>query len=294
MKNGKQTILVVDDTKTNIDIIIELLGSEYDIVVSLEGESALSAVHENDVDLILLDIMMPKMNGFEVCGILKEDIRTKDIPILFLSAKTDEESIEKAYEIGGIDYITKPFRARELLARVKTQIRVKELIEYLAFISSHDEMTGIYNRRKFFELGKKKFEQDSENLYAVMIDIDKFKHINDTYGHPTGDKVIKVAAKTIAKHLPKEAIFGRLGGEEFGVVCIHSSSENVKKHIETIREAVENLELSTDNGDIIKFTISEGVAKAAKDMKSLDELLKKADDAMYEAKGKGRNRVIFR
>lgn len=294
MKNLKKTILIVDDTETNIDILLELLGEKYDVIVALDGVSALEIVDENQVDLILLDIMMPQIDGYEVCGRLKSKESSLNIPIIFITARDDENSIEKAYEAGALDYITKPFKAIELLARVNVQLKVKELINHLDFISSYDEMTGIYNRRKFFELSEKKFVQNKSDLYAVMIDIDKFKNINDNYGHPMGDNVIKLVAKTISKQLSDDAIFGRLGGEEFAIVCNYSSSSGVVENIEKIREAIENLEIISDNGDSIKFTISEGVAKASQETKNLDELLKYADMSLYEAKGLGRNRVIFR
>lgn len=294
MKNLKKTILIVDDTETNIDILLELLGEKYDVIVALDGVSALEIVDENQVDLILLDIMMPQIDGYEVCKRLKSKESSSNIPIIFITARDDENSIEKAYEAGALDYITKPFKAIELLARVNVQLKVKELINHLDFISSYDEMTGIYNRRKFFELSEKKFVQNKSDLYAVMIDIDKFKNINDNYGHPMGDNVIKLVAKTISKQLSDDAIFGRLGGEEFAIVCNYSSSSGVVENIEKIREAIENLEIISDNGDSIKFTISEGVAKASQETKNLDELLKYADMSLYEAKGLGRNRVIFR
>ncbi|QOY52404.1 diguanylate cyclase [Candidatus Sulfurimonas baltica] len=294
MKDNKKTILIVDDTETNIDILLELLGDEYDVMVSLDGKSALEIVNEDDIDLILLDIMMPDMDGYEVCEILKANAKSANIPVIFITAKTDEASIEKAYDVGAVDYITKPFKPRELLARVKTQLKVKELINNLEFIASHDSMTGVYNRRKFFELANEKFKDKADDLYAVMIDIDNFKPINDMYGHPTGDKVIKLVATTIKNNIRAEAIFARLGGEEFVIICNSPSQELIKSHIENIRELIESLEVLSDDKKSIKFTISEGLAKASSDMKSLDELLKKADSALYEAKGSGRNKVVFR
>jgi two-component system glycerol uptake and utilization response regulator len=294
MEKRKKTVLIVDDTKTNIDILLNLLGEKYDIVVALDGKSALESLEESSVDLILLDIMMPGIDGYEVCRRLKSNEKTSDIPVIFVTARDDEDSIERAYEIGAIDYITKPFKPVELLARINTQLRVKELIEHLNFISSHDEMTGIYNRRKFFELSEKKFAQNKKDMYAVMIDIDKFKNINDNYGHPMGDRVIKLVTKTIASFISGDAVFGRIGGEEFCIVCNYASSNSVVENIEKIREAVEELEIISDCGESIKFTISEGVAKASQETKNLDELLKYADMSLYEAKGLGRNRVIFR
>ena len=293
MENSKNTLLIVDDTETNIDILVELLGNKYDVIVALDGEGALEAVHENRVDLILLDIMMPVMNGYEVCRRLKEKESTRDIPVIFISAKDDEESILSAYAEGAIDYITKPFKPLELLARVTTQLRVKELIEHLDYISSYDQMSGVYNRRKFFELSQKKFLQSQNNLYAVMIDIDNFKSINDTHGHPDGDKVIHFAAQTIYKNLEDGSIFGRLGGEEFAIICTDSSKQDFMDSMQMIREVIEKLEVISGRGERIKFTISLGVAKVATETQSLDELLKKADRALYEAKDLGRNRVVF-
>jgi len=294
MVSKKHTVLIVDDTESNIDILLELLGSEYDILVSLDGENALHIVENEKIDLILLDIMMPGLDGYEVCHILKSKPDTEDIPVIFITAKTDEDSIEKAYEVGGIDYVTKPFKPRELTARVKTQLKITDLMHHLENIASYDEMTGIYNRRKFFELSLKRFKERTESLFGVMIDIDNFKNINDSYGHDIGDKMIKAVTRTINEHLHEEAIFGRIGGEEFAILCNLASKETILSIIEEIRVDIENLEILTQDGDVVKCTISEGVAEKTVDISSLDELLKQADLALYEAKGEGRNRVIFR
>jgi diguanylate cyclase (GGDEF)-like protein len=293
MIDTKPTILIVDDTETNIDILLDLL-SDYDVTVATDGYGALEIAKDDKPALILLDIMMPDMDGYEVCKKLQSDSDTKDIPVIFITAKTDEDSIEKAYATGGIDYITKPFKPRELIARVKTQLKLRELINHLDFIASFDQMTGIYNRRKFFELSTQRFSKSKEDLYGVMIDIDKFKLINDTYGHPVGDEVIKKVAITINDYILDSTIFGRMGGEEFALICHATSKEEVVKKIEEIRELIEKLEIITDDGSVVTCTISEGVSKASESVNSIDLLLKEADKALYEAKGKGRNRVIFR
>ena len=290
MRENKATILIVDDTETNIDILLGLLGN-YDVAVATDGKTALNIIKNDDIDLVLLDIMMPEMDGYDVCLELKKYKQT--IPVIFITARTDEDSIEKAYDVGGDDYITKPFKPRELMARVKTQLKIKELIYNLEYIASYDQMTGIYNRRKFFKLANEKFE-NCDDLYAVMIDIDKFKLVNDTYGHATGDEVIKKVAKTIDDFLSSNAIFGRLGGEEFAIVTHSITYNKVEEKIEIIRQKIQDLEVISDSGDIIKFTISEGVAKKIAKTQNLDELLKEADKALYEAKGEGRNRVVFR
>jgi diguanylate cyclase (GGDEF)-like protein len=292
---NKSTILVVDDTETNVDLLLELLSDIYEVKVALDGVSAINIANEEKIDLILLDIMMPNMDGYDVCKILKNNQNTKDIPIIFITAKTDEDSIDKAYEAGGIDYVSKPFKPLELLARVKTNLKIKTLIEHLEFISSYDTLTDVYNRRKFFELAEYKFNHKSDNLYAVMIDIDKFKLINDTYGHPKGDEAIKSVANAISKLIAENSIFGRLGGEEFCIICTVEPLEDISKKVESIREAVENIKLFTDDyKKTIPITISAGYAKAKSDTKNLDALLKEADIALYDAKGAGRNRIIFR
>lgn len=292
-KNFNKTILIVDDTETNIDILVELLN-DYDIAVATSGESALQTAGQENIDLILLDIMMPVMDGYEVCRKLKLNDKTKDIPVIFITAKIDEDSIAQAYDSGGSDYISKPFKPRELLARVDTQLKLAELIRHLEFIASYDDMTGIYNRRKFFELASKKFEKNKDELFGVMIDIDNFKSINDSYGHHSGDKVIKLVTKKISEFISGDSVLGRLGGEEFAIICNMKSSQNISEIIEKIRYEIEKLEVISDAGEIIKFTISEGIAKYNTNMKNLDELLKKADEALYEAKGSGRNRVVLR
>ena len=161
MKN--KTILVVDDTISNLDIMGVILD-KYDVMDATSGKDALEILDEEQIDLILLDIMMPDMNGYEVCEILKANPKTKDIPIIFITAKTDENSIEKAYDVGGIDYVTKPFKPKELLARVKTQLHVQNLQNELRVLASTDPMTKLYNRRYFtkvsahaLDLAKKKF-----------------------------------------------------------------------------------------------------------------------------------------
>ncbi|NOQ30515.1 MAG: diguanylate cyclase [Helicobacteraceae bacterium] len=288
----QKTILIVDDTETNIDILVDLLD-DYDIRVALDGMSAIEIVNDENIDLILLDIMMPEIDGFEVCRRLKQNPANSNIPIIFLTAKTDEDSIEKAYETGGSDFVTKPFRPRELLARVNKELKLQSMIKHLEYISSRDVMTGIYNRRKFFELSTYIFETQKNNLYTVMIDIDKFKSINDQYGHPTGDKVIKMVAKTISEYITTGTVFGRLGGEEFAIVCTNKTDDEVMQDIESIRVLIQDLEVLSDDGEVIKFTISNGISKINENTESLDELLKHADDALYEAKGTGRNKVIF-
>jgi two-component system, glycerol uptake and utilization response regulator len=286
-----ETILIVDDTKTNIDLLLELL-SAYDLVVATDGKSALQIAQQENIGMVLLDIMMPEMDGFEVCKHLKSSEKTKDIPVIFITANVDEESIEKGYELGGVDYVTKPFKPKELLAKIKTHFKMSKLIEELHYLASHDQMTGIYNRRKFFEKAIQLFEKGVA-LVTVMIDIDDFKKINDTYGHPFGDEVIKAVVREIQKILDADSIFGRLGGEEFAIVTPYENQEKVYAKIEQIREMVEHLVISSD-AISQSVTVSMGVAKRTEKTISIDALLKEADGALYNVKRSGKNRVSFR
>jgi diguanylate cyclase (GGDEF)-like protein len=289
--NENKTILIVDDTKTNLDILLGLLEG-YDILVATNGYTALKIAQEEEIDLMLLDIMMPDIDGYEVCAKLKENESTKSIPIIFITAKIDEESIEKAYDVGGVDYITKPFKPKELLARVQIQLQMRLLIKNLEFLASRDSMTGIYNRRKFFELSEKLYET-TDDLFAVMLDIDEFKKINDTYGHNIGDEVIKEVVNKIKTHLTSGEIFGRIGGEEFVVLKKENQIENIKKQFEQIRQNIESIVLFTEDNQEVKITISIGISKKDTDTKNLDYLLKIADKALYKAKNSGRNNVKF-
>ncbi|MCK5684803.1 diguanylate cyclase [bacterium] len=285
------TILIVDDTKDNINILLSLLD-DFDLLVALNGKKALSLIQKHDVDLILLDIMMPDMDGYEVCKKLKSQEETKDIPILFITAKTDEQSIEKAFESGGMDFVTKPFKPKELLARVKIQLELRKTLKALEFAATRDSMTGIYNRREFFIRGKQRFVNNNDNFFAVMIDIDRFKNINDSYGHAFGDTIIKSVAKTILDHITPEAIFGRIGGEEFAIISILDSIESLKGCIEGIRELIQ-LTPHECNGEIVRVSVSNGIAKRETG-DTIDTLLNRADQALYEAKGSGRNKTCFR
>lgn len=288
-----ETILIVDDSPINIQILLDLLGDKYDVIVALDGKSALEIAMREKPELILLDIVMPSVDGYEVCSQLKQNPKTNSIPIIFLTAKTDEDSIEKAYEIGGNDYISKPFKPKELMARVKTQLELQSLIKNLEYISSHDTMTGILNRRKFFELAQERFDEKKENLFAVMIDIDRFKSINDTHGHHTGDLVIKSITQTIQDMLPENTIFGRIGGEEFAIVSNYETQQKLLNLMELIRSTIKALSLDIE-GKNITFTISSGIAKFKSNHQTIDDLLKEADNMLYQAKNEGRDKTIFR
>ncbi|NCA70254.1 MAG: diguanylate cyclase [Sphingobacteriia bacterium] len=290
MNDHTPIILAVDDNVENLDILSELLA-DYDVRDVTDATSALQILDRTRVDLILLDIMMPEIDGFELCRLLQSQERTRTIPIIFISAMSDEATIERAFEVGGKDYVTKPFRPRELISRVKTHLDLKFMMERLQFLAFHDSLTGIYNRRRFFELATLLMETE-ESLYAVMLDIDHFKKINDQHGHAVGDVVLKQVVACIAKDLPPRALFGRLGGEEFAILIPDVARAKVVEHVEGLRGAVERMDIPADT-DHIHCTVSCGLAARVAGSANIDDLLNSADMALYRAKTSGRNRVEF-
>lgn len=299
---NRPSILIVDDTETNVDILVELLSDSYEIVVALDGKSALEILEEQEVDLILLDIMMPKMDGYEVCRRVKENGKTDDIPIIFITAKTDEESIEKAYEVGGMDYVTKPFKPKELFARIKTQLQVRTLIKELEssknalkHLSETDPMTDLCNRRHLNHTSKSIMELARRNktaLTVVMLDIDKFKKVNDTYGHDVGDNIIISIANILLEITRKSDLACRFGGEEFILLLPETSLEGSIVIAEKIRKKVASFSLVLKDAREVGVTVSIGVSQI--DMQhdlSIEPAIKRADIALYKAKENGRNKV---
>lgn len=287
-----ETILAIDDKKENLDVLLDIL-EDFDVIPVTCGQKALEIIEQEAISLVLLDIVMPNIDGYEVCKILKSQHATKNIPIIFTTAKTDEESISKAYQSGANDYVSKPLKRSEVIARVQTQLKLKKTIDELEYLASRDTMTGVYNRRKFFELSAPMFDQYEENLFVSMLDIDHFKMVNDSFGHDAGDLVIKRVAKTISDMLPENSIFARIGGEEFVAVCIEDSLERITQLFEDIRNAIAVSSVDY-NGHDISFTISNGVSHKNPSVKSIDALIKQADLALYDAKNSGRNKIVFR
>lgn len=287
-----ETILAVDDKKENLDVILDIL-EDFDVIPVTSGSKALEIIEEENISLILLDIVMPEMNGYEVCAKLKSDPRTASIPIIFATAKTDENSISQAYAAGADDYVSKPLKRSEVIARVQTQLRLKKTIEELEHLASRDTMTGAYNRRKFFELSRPIFQSAKEDVYLAMLDIDHFKKVNDTFGHDAGDMVIKHVAKSIYEILPESSIFARIGGEEFVVLCTGITAERISELFERIKNTIA-LSRIDHNGHTIDVTISTGLVSKSDSMHSIDDLLKQADLALYDAKNSGRNQVVWR
>ena len=311
------TILYVEDNKEireNTIVTLNLLNAN--IIGSTNGKEGLDSFVENQekIDIILTDISMPIMNGLEMIEEIKKI--KNDIPILITTAHQEIPLLKKAIELSVTSYILKPINISNVVDTIikamepiilKNQLieknqellklnnsleeKIKERTRELEILASTDFLTGINNRRNFFFLAKKVFNEKNDNkTYAIMIDVDNFKKLNDKYGHQVGDEVLKHLTKTISSILQEDDIFGRLGGEEFAILYKYhkNSSSNLDK-IEQIRNLVENLKYND-----IKCTISIGVALQHENDKSIDMLLSRADKGLYQAKNAGRNKVIFR
>jgi len=288
-----KTILVVDNTKGNLDMAIAIL-QDYDVTPCTSGADALEIVRKKQINLILLDSLIPEKDGYHVCKKLQQNSGTRDIPILFMTSKTDEDSIEKVYELGGADYVTKPFKPGELLARVGIQLQLQDVISELNFISTRDALTGIFNRRKFFELGETLFNASGKELYVLMIDIDHLKNINDRYGHGVGDMVLKKVTNVVKEVLPPDAVFGRMGGEEFSVMYTAQTHELSMDIVSDILKTVSRTQIPLKDGSAVSCTISIGIGQKHPEFNALDSLLKEAYMTLYEAKESGENPRIFR
>lgn len=296
-KKANHTILAVDDSPENLDLIKNILEPYYTVKVAPSSKLALQIAHSQKPDLILLDIMLDEINGYEICRQLKENNDTRNIPVIFLTAKRSEADEVLGFKIGACDYITKPFSPAIVLARVKTQINLKAKTDLLEKLASLDGLTEIPNRRAFDTAFERQFNQAKRTttpLSLLIMDIDNFKLFNDYYGHPLGDDCLKKVAATLMKHTHRpEDLVARLGGEEFSILLPNTDSFGATMRAEQYRSAIEELKIhQAGNSPLPYVTVSIGVgtviAHAHDDSKGL---LQAADDALYRAKRQGRNQV---
>lgn len=295
-KEKTPLVLMVDDVAKNLQVLGTILSKEkYKIAAANNGEQAINIANNTFPDLILLDIMMPGINGFEVCARLKKDPKTKDIPIIFLTAKMEPEDIVKGFETGAVDYIAKPFNSIELLARVKTHLELKisrDLLkiknEQLEKLAITDSMTGLYNHRYIIDVLSERIKEAKrykQSLSVAMLDIDNFKKVNDNHGHPFGDFVLIRISTIIEETIRKTDIVGRYGGEEYLIIFTNTGKRNAFNTLERIRKSIEKEKW--DRGDLV-VTVSGGLSELKDE--NYSKLIKKADKLLYKAKENGRNR----
>lgn len=299
-----ERILVVDDSEPNRVLLRSLLVLEgYDVSTAGDGAEALRAALAAPPDLVLLDVMMPEMSGYDVCRSLKTYEQTADVPVIFVTAKGEVNEKVIGLEVGGDDYISKPFHPDELRARVRAALRTKSMRdrlrrerENLAAQAITDELTGVYNRRhlntRLSEEIVRSHRYGSE-LTCLMLDLDHFKEVNDTHGHQTGDAVLQQFVMAVRSCLRASDILARYGGEEFTIVVTETGLAGGQITAEKLRRFVEEHEFHTASNEPMRLTTSVGVsALQAED--TPEALLARADQALYEAKKTGRNKVVAR
>ncbi|RJQ65682.1 MAG: diguanylate cyclase [Desulfobacteraceae bacterium] len=316
-------LLIVDDVPKNIQVAASILHkNNYLMAFAQDGPTALAQTEANRFDLILLDIMMPHMDGFEVCRLIRKNPANRDIPIIFLTAKNDSASIVKGFELGAMDYLTKPFNGAELQARVKThldlhrsrkeiketnqrlRIEIAERIkaeeelkrseERYRYLSIHDNLTGLYNTRYLYhaldELIAESERQDSQ-FSLIFLDIDNFKHVVDTHGHLNGSKALAEVAGTLQSCIAEPAYAVAYGGDEFVIVLPGFDKTQALEKAQEIRSMM----LGTvylpvvENG--VRLRASFGVSTYPGDAVDITAILAKADQAMFNVKIKGKNAV---
>jgi len=296
----KYRILIVDDERSNRKVLSELLSEEFDVILAKNASQVFQRLNgEQVIDLVLLDIMLPDMDGYEILKRMKNNEDQKDIPVIFITVLDSTEDEEKAFQLGAVDFITKPFHPSIVKLRVKNQIKLIEQKQMLEEMAGIDGLTGINNRRSFDTIYQKEWQKIlryNDPLSLIMIDVDFFKNYNDYYGHGAGDAVLKEIAKVINNQLnrPEDAV-SRYGGEEFVVILPRTEKTAATKKAEEIRKAVESLAITHEKSDCADVvTISLGGVTHEQEDDNPEAFLKQSDEMLYKAKSEGRNRVIWR
>ena len=301
-------ILIVDDVPNNLRLLDEILDEmSYDTIFANSGKQAVEIV-ENltvQIDLILLDLMMPEMDGIEVCTIIKSNPMCQDIPVIFITADESPQSLLNAFKTGAIDYLKKPLDKAELLLRVENQLKLNkvyaglrrsndELLEAYALLqqlATVDPLTGLENRRSLMDFSEVqlKLAQRYKSFFSILlIDLDYFKKINDTYGHLIGDEILKNIAKILKESLRNVDHIGRFGGEEFIVILPNTTLKNAVLVAEKVRDAIANFVHNIEEQNI-QTTVSIGIASYNPLDDDVNQIIERADHALYTAKSSGRN-----
>lgn len=293
IEKEKFKVLIVDDERSNILALNHILKPEYATFAAINGEAALEIAKNTSPDLILLDVIMPDISGFEVLTKLKHDDLTRKIPVIFITSLDSIEDEEKGFAFGAVDYITKPFHSAIVRARVKMQLQLNEYIRTFEQLSTIDTLTNVVNRRGFDERISTEWYRamrEKEPISILMIDIDKFKNYNDTYGHLQGDLALQTVAKTIKQTLKRITdMVSRFGGEEFIVLLPNTDFDGA---FIVAKEICANIERAVIEGTNTSVTVSIGVNSLMPGIDdTIDAFLHRADVSLYTAKNSGRNQV---
>ncbi len=290
------TILVIDDDASIHRAVEQRLDRVVDQVLkAVSPTTGLRIAIQEKPDVILLDINMPQLDGFKVCRHLQENRATHDIPILFLTADQNPRNLAKALDAGASDFISKPFNAIELEARVRIALRTKRMIDLLEKRARIDALTGLNNRAAMDDAlvaATAAFRRTGHPVALLMIDVDHFKGINDTHGHGVGDDVIRRVGASIRANCRPYDVACRFGGDEFGVILAQSDNSCGEQTSRRILDGISEIRIRT-SGDEIEVRCSAGLASASAMPNGFEpaDLLKRADEALYRAKSEGRNRL---
>lgn len=297
-------ILVVDDNRDNVEIIATRLRFRgYTIDEASDGATALERVQKNPPDLMLLDVMLPDIDGYEIARRLKNDDNMPFIPIILVTARDTTQDKVAGLDAGADDYLTKPINFPELEARVRSMLRIKRLQDeieeknrQLERLSISDGLTGLFNHRHIHHLLHEEFERADrigERLSVAMFDLDRFKSVNDTHGHQAGDRVLEQMADILRESAREIDRLGRYGGEEFMVLLPGTSIEDAEVFVERVRHEVARRPFSIGKDEPLHMTTSAGIATYPDpSIADPETLVRLADEALYAAKASGRNRVI--
>jgi len=294
---SRPRLLLVDDQHSNIQELYEIFRSEYEVFIATSGMQALELCLFNPPDLILLDIIMPGMDGLKVCRRLKAEMRTKDIPIIFVTAQDNPEDETRGLDAGAVDFISKPFNHSVVRARVQTHLTLKvqsDLLRSMAFI---DGLTGVANRRRFDDCLETEWRYCLRHglpLALFMIDIDHFKRYNDSYGHQEGDACLQNVATTLKRQLNRpHDLVARYGGEEFACLMPGIDTEGVLHKAQEMMQAIRQRNIPHASSETAPHvTISLGIAVIVPNHdRQPEELVALADARLYQAKLQGRNRI---
>jgi len=300
MQDSKQPplVLIADDEPANIQVLVEILRHDYRIKVATNGRIALDlANREEQPDLIILDIQMPEMDGFEVCRKLKKNTATRPIPVMFITAMETSSAEFEGLQLEAMEFIHKPVNPLTLRMRVRNLVRLKLLQDKLLHQSNHDALTGIANRRYFDKfLGRewRRALRTGDLIGLIMFDIDYFKQFNDRYGHLAGDECLKQIGTVLDSigNRPGD-LAARYGGEEFAVILVATGVNDIAAIAEKHRAHIEALHIPHEASPMGTVTVSCGVGVLTpSDTCSTLELIGQADKNLYQAKASGRNKVI--
>lgn len=293
-----EKILIIDDSYLQARALKKILMNDYEVTIKTKARAGIECAKTQEYSLILLDIIMPDIDGFEVLKELQQDLFSEHIPIILITSLSDVQNEEKGLVLGAVDYVVKPFHPAIVKARVNTHIRLYNYHKQYKKEALFDELTGIANRRNYEHTSIIKFNEAKrlQIPYTIcIIDIDKFKVYNDTFGHPAGDKVLHTVAKTVSSFMKRSVdFFARYGGEEFIIILTGNTAISAYKFIKKIRKAVEDLKLKHNEEVSPYVTISCGgiTFTPCKNAKYKD-YLQIADNMLYKAKDAGRNKVVW-